>query len=255
MTCSVKTLVVLPSFNEKENLPSLIKAILNLKSPCSALVVDDNSPDKTADAIRALQSQLPTDLSRRVHLIVRAKKDGRGGAVREGLKWGLKSSENFEAFVEMDCDFSHPPTDIEKGLSLLEDSDMVMGSRYPGGEIIGWPMKRRVFSFLANQLARTLIDWKIEDYTNGYRFYNRKAAEFICRQPQNYKGYIYLSETISYLLRAGFRLKSFPIVFVNRERGVSNTNIKEITHALRGVFQIGWDHRTKNISKEISKDI
>lgn len=237
----MKTLVVLPSYNEKENLPNLVRTILDLSENYFVVVVDDNSPDGTAQVLR---ENIASD---RFHLIVRSKKDGRGGAVREGLNWGLAQSQKFEAFVEMDCDFSHPPTDINKGIELLNDADMVMGSRYPDGEIVGWPMKRRVFSFFANQLARTLIDWKIEDYTNGYRFYNRRAAEFICQQPQQYKGYIYLSETISYLLRAGFRLKSFPILFVNRQRGESNTNIKEITHALKGVFQIGWDHRTKRL--------
>ncbi|MGE3973235.1 MAG: glycosyltransferase [Bdellovibrionales bacterium] len=245
----MKTLVVLPSYNEKENLPNLVKTILNLRPDSWTVVVDDNSPDGTAKAIESLKAELPADQSRRLHLIVRSKKDGRGGAVREGLKWGLQNSENFEAFVEMDCDFSHPPTDIEKGVGMLKDADMVMGSRYPHGEIIGWPLKRRVFSFFANQLARTLIDWKISDFTNGYRFYNRRAAEFICKMPQQYKGYIYLSETISYLLRAGFRLDSFPIVFVNRQRGESNTNLGEISHALKGVFKIGWEHRTQNIEK------
>ena len=175
------------------------------------------------------------------------KKDGRGGAVRDGFKWGLTNSLEFEAFIEMDCDFSHPPSDIEKGLRHLSKADMVMGSRYPDGEIVGWPLKRRVFSYCANQLARALIDWRIRDYTNGFRFYNRRATEFICDQPQHYQGYIYLSETISYLLKAEFKLDSFPILFVNRQRGESNTNIKEITHALKGVFQIGWRHHTKNI--------
>ena len=230
--------VVIPTYNEKENIEKMIRKVFSLEEYFEVLVVDDNSPDGTGDIVRNLQKEFSG-----LHLLSRAGKEGLGKAYLAAFQWAL--DHNYEFIFEMDCDFSHPPTDIQKGISLLKDADMVMGSRYPNGEIVGWPAKRRVFSFFANQLARTLIDWKIEDYTNGYRFYNRKAAEFICAQPQNYKGYIYLSETISYLLRAGFRLKSFPILFVNRQRGESNTNIKEITHALKGVFQIGWDHRTK----------
>ena len=118
-----------------------------------------------------------------------------------------------------------------------------MGSRYPDGTIIGWPIGRRIFSFLANLLARTLISWSIADYTNGYRFYSKKAASYMCQISQKYKGYIYLSETLTYFLKKEYTIFSFPIVFVNRERGKSNTNIKEILSAFTGILSIAWLYR------------
>jgi hypothetical protein len=176
---------------------------------------------------------------------VRAKKDGRGGAVRAGIEWGLTVPEAAgpQAFVEMDCDFSHPPGDIPRGLAMLDQADVVMGCRYPDGVIVGWPLGRRVFSFLANSLARTLICWRIPDYTNGFRFYSRRAATVTCQAPQRHKGYIYLSETIVEFLKSGLLIRCFPIRFVNRQRGVSNTSLHEVRAALCGLLEIAWRYR------------
>jgi dolichol-phosphate mannosyltransferase len=163
--------------------------------------------------------------------------------VRAGIQWGIENAVNFGAFIEMDCDYSHPPTHIKKGLGFLRKADVVMGSRYPDGIIIGWPLSRRIFSFLANLLARTLICWSIADYTNGYRFYSKKAAIYMCHIPQKNKGYIYLSETLTYFLKKKYTIVSFPIVFVNRQRGKSNTNIKEILSAFTGILFLAWLYR------------
>ncbi len=237
----MKTLIVLPSYNEAENIVSLIEKLLALSAEYYVCVVDDASPDGTAEKIRVFQEGM-ADRSR-LHLIVREKKDGRGGAVRRGLTWGLQTSkETFTNFVEMDCDFSHQPEAVAIGLRRLRDAEVVLGSRYPDGEIRGWPVKRRVFSFLANLLARVLISWVIVDYTNGFRFYSREAAEHLLQCPQKHKGYIYLSESIVYFLKHGYRIASFPILFINRERGVSNTNFAEIAAALRGIFSIAWNY-------------
>jgi dolichol-phosphate mannosyltransferase len=239
----MKTLVILPSYNERENIVSLIEAILPVSSDINVCVVDDNSPDGTG---KLLDEFVASGKSQnRVHIIHRQKKDGRGGAVRDGMSWGFDEKAGYEAFVEMDCDFSHPPTDIAKGLLLLEQSDVVLGSRYPDGEIIGWPTSRKVLSFCANNLAKTLISGRISDYTNGFRFYNRRAAEALIRLPQKHKGYIYLSESLSYLLKRHFKIESFPIRFVNRERGVSNTNFREVSRSLLGIVQIGYDFHFK----------
>jgi len=239
----VKALIVLPSYNEKENIVQLIQAILALDPGYAVCVVDDNSPDGTAEVIRQFQQNtLPPADQGRVHLIVRAKKDGRGGAVRTGLEWGLglPADQIPDAFVEMDCDFSHPPADLPRGLALLQDADVAMGCRYPDGVVVGWPASRRVFSFCANLLARALISWRIADYTNGYRFYSRRAAALTCQAPQRHKGYIYLSETIVEFLKARMTIRCFPIRFVNRQRGVSNTGLREIRSALFGLFEIAW---------------
>jgi len=236
----MRTLVTLPSYNESENIGSLMKEILNLGDNYWVCVIDDNSPDETAKIVKKFINTLPSQQKDRVYLNVRTKKDGRGSAVRDGIEWGLKQSPDFEIFVEMDCDFSHPPSDIVKGVQLLENADVVLGSRYPEGTIIGWPLKRRIFSFLANLLARTLIHWSIADYTNGFRFYSRSTAEYICQVPQRHKGYIFLSETLTFFLKRKLVIKSFPIVFVNRERGKSNTDYKEILSGLIGILVISW---------------
>ena len=204
--------------------------------------IDDSSPDGTSQLVsNAIQTRPRWE--KRVHLITRLKKDGRGGAVREGLAWGVKSGLTFEAYVEMDCDFSHEPCAIPEGFKLLgRGNDVVIGARYPNGTIIGWPRSRRIFSFFANMLARFLIDWSIADYTNGFRFYSTRAVQVLLNHPQKYKGYIYLSESLSYLLRAGVKVATFPIRFNNRERGVSNTTFWEICLALQGIFFIAWKH-------------
>jgi dolichol-phosphate mannosyltransferase len=242
-----KVLVVLPSYNEKENIVNLIEAILALGAGFSVCVVDDSSPDGTADLVRgAIESK---GLAARVNLIVRSKKDGRGGAVREGFKWGFESGRGFQAYIEMDCDFSHEPKSIPTGLMYLETSaDVVLGSRYPDGKIVGWPLQRHLLSFFANTLARTLINFKIHDYTNGFRFYSPRAVEIMLKHSQKHKGYIYLSESLSQLLRSGMRVDTFPIYFKNRERGVSNTSLAEVRNAFLGIFSIAWEHRTKRLS-------
>jgi len=241
-----RTLVVLPSYNEKENIVNLIEAILALGPEFSVCVVDDSSPDGTSELVKG--AIVAKSLGDRVHLIVRSKKDGRGGAVRTGFQWGFASGRGFEYFVEMDCDFSHEPKSIPTGIGLLDKgADVVLGSRYPNGTIEGWPVKRHVLSFLANSLARTLINFRIHDYTNGFRFYSKRAVEVMLKHSQKHKGYIYLSESLSQLLRAGMKVETFPIYFKNRERGVSNTSLAEVRNAFLGIFSIAWEHRTKRL--------
>lgn len=239
----MRALVVLPSFNESQNIVHLVGALLDANNEYAICVVDDSSPDGTSECMaKAIEGT--SGWQQRVHLITRNKKDGRGGAVRDGFAWGLAQDPPFKAFAEMDCDFSHEPGAVPHGFDLVSQGcDVVIGARYPDGTIIGWPRRRRVFSFLANELARRLIDPSIDDYTNGFRFYSSRAVRVLVEQPQRYKGYIYLSESLAYLLRREMRVASFPIVFQNRERGESNTGLREIGSALRGIFAIAWDYR------------
>ncbi|HXN83575.1 MAG TPA: glycosyltransferase [Myxococcales bacterium] len=235
-------LIVLPSYNERQNIIGLIDALLALGPALCVCVVDDSSPDGTGDLVREAAGER-SNWSGRVHLISRSCKDGRGGAVREGLAWG-RAQGRFDAYVEMDCDFSHAPGAVPEGLALLSAGNaVVLGVRYPGGTIVGWPLGRRTFSFLANTLARVLIDPSIADYTNGFRFYSPAAIDLLLSRQQRHKGYIYLSETLSLFLREGLRLAAFPIRFQNRERGVSNTSIREVGAAMRGILSIAWSHR------------
>lgn len=238
----MKTLIVIPSYNESENVRAMVEAILGLDPGYFVCIVDDSSPDQTSELVRA-EIEQRREWQRRVHLIQRSKKDGRGGAVRDGFTWGLGTGEDFEAYVEMDCDFSHDPKAIAQGLQLLGvGSDVAIGARYPNGVIVGWPASRRIFSFFANTLARILIEWSVPDYTNGFRFYTPKAVRLLSVSRQQYKGYIYLSESLSQLLCAGLRVRHFPIRFVNRQRGVSNTNLQEISASLKAIFAIAWQH-------------
>ena len=238
----MKTLIVIPSYNESQNVRAMVETILALDPRYFVCIVDDSSPDQTSEIVRS-EIRQQTEWQHRVHLIQREKKDGRGGAVRDGFLWGLKSVERFEAFVEMDCDFSHDPKAIAQGLQLLGVGwDVAIGARYPDGVIAGWPVGRRIFSFFANTLARVLIEWSVPDYTNGFRFYMPNAVRVLSVSQQQYKGYIYLSESLSQLLRAGLRVRHFPIHFVNRQRGVSNTNLQEISASLKAIFVIAWQH-------------
>lgn len=240
----MRFLVVLPSYNERDNIVRLVDDILTRYAGACVCVVDDSSPDGTADALRAAIAA-HAGWPARVHLIVRDKKDGRGGAVRAGMAYGLAQAEPFAALIEMDCDFSHEPEAIARGLELLtqgQGNDVVIGGRYPGGTIIGWPLHRRAFSFFANSLARVLIDPRVHDYTNGFRFYSARAVQLLLSFEQQHKGYIYLSESLSQLLQGRMRVASFPIRFRNRERGNSNTSLAEIRSALTGIFQIAWRH-------------
>ena len=235
----MKTLVVLPSYNERENIMKLMESILASAPDLKLCIVDDSSPDGTSELVETGTSEMKD----RVHLITRNRKGGRGNAVREGLLWGMHCGKAYEAFVEMDCDFSHEPAAIPRGLQLLRSGyDVVLGCRYPDGVIIGWPLGRRFFSFLANFLARILIQWSIPDYTNGFRFYSARAVQVLLRHPQKHTGYIYLSESLSVLIHAGMRIGTFPICFRNRVRGKSNASLREIGSALGGILAIAWQH-------------
>lgn len=238
----MKALVVLPSYNERENIVQLIDAVLSEPYGLDVLVVDDSSPDGTGDHLENVIAAR-RDWHERVSILHREGKGGRGSAVRDGIVCGLVMPGHYEGFIEMDCDFSHPPQELGAGLKRLEDADVVIGSRYPDGEIIDWPMTRRVFSRLANLLVRTLLRWRIPDYTSGFRFYSRQAAQALASQEQKHTGFIYLSESLAQLMKAGFRVDTFPTVFRNRTRGKSNTTLAEVASSFAGLFAIAWDFR------------
>lgn len=238
----MRTLVVVPSLNEASNVESLVDQILSRDPQYSVCIVDDSSPDGTAELVSKLCDQNPT-WGERVHLIVREGKGGRGGAVRAGIAWGVEEG-HFDAFVEMDCDHSHEPSALSEGLALLHEGfDVAIGARYPDGTIIGWPLHRRVFSRIANYLARVLLKWSVKDYTNGYRFYTLSSARTLVESPQHNTGFIYLSETLARLLRSGANVASFPIVFRDRSGGESNADLAEVRRALVGLFGIAWWYR------------
>ena len=242
----MNSLIVLPSYNESQNINKLINEILVQDNKHFIVVVDDNSPDDTIAVIKNFLEK--KEYKDRVHLIKRLNKLGRGSAVLEGFKWGLEYLKETDVFIEMDCDFSHSPEEIYKGKELIKNHNIVIGARYPNGTIINWPIKRRVFSYFANQLIRLLIDRKIYDYTNGFRFYSKESVKYLLTKNITSSGYICLSETIAILLKGNFTIASFPIVFNNRIRGESNFNFKEIIVSLMSIMMIAWKFRFKNFN-------
>lgn len=241
----MNALVVLPSLNEAANIEALIDSILSQDAGFSVCVVDDSSPDGTAELVAKLCEQDPA-WTGSVNLIVREGRGGRGGAVRAGMAWGVEE-DRFDAFIEMDCDHSHDPEALSTGLQLLSDGhDVAIGARYPHGVIVGWPAHRRIFSRIANYLARILLEWSVHDYTNGYRFYAPTAAAALVEHPQHNTGFIYLSESLARLMRDGASVASFPIVFRDRSGGQSNADFREVRRALTGLFGIAWWYRFRS---------
>tara|TARA_Y100000741_G_scaffold53288_1_gene36652 strand:- start:1759 stop:2493 length:735 start_codon:yes stop_codon:yes gene_type:complete len=239
--------ICLPSFNESKNILNLINEILTIKENIIICVVDDNSPDNT---YKLLLNKYQNN--EKVIVLKRDFKNGRGSAVWEGFKLLNSEEKDIEIFVEMDCDFSHSVHDLKKGIKLFksDNCDVLLGSRYPEGQIENWPFIRRIFSFLSNQLIRALLDKNIHDYTNGFRFYNKKALNLLLKNKPKNKGFIFLSESLGIFLVNKLIIKSFPIFFKNRIRGESNTNIIEILNSLKGIMKIKKDYnKWKNLKE------
>lgn len=227
-----RTLVVIPTFNERENIARLLDVLVGEHS-VDVLVVDDGSPDGTALAVEDCSK----NAGGRVKLLKRLGKGGRGSAVLDGFQRGLQ--EGYEIFIEMDADFSHNPSELPLFFQALKNADIVIGSRYlPGSRIYEWGMKRTIFSKLANIYARAVLRIPISDYTNGYRAYTRKAIEALDFSDIDAKGYVVLSEVAYELHRKGFKITEVPTVFVNRRRGLSNLTSHEIKEAFLSVLRI-----------------
>ena len=228
--------ICLPSYNESDNIKNLINNILSISKNIIVCVVDDNSPDETFKIVSENFENIEN-----VHIIKREKKDGRGSAVWDGFKFLNSLSKNINIYVEMDCDFSHSIEDLRKGIQLKNDSncDVLLGSRYPDGTIINWPINRRIFSFISNMLIRTLIDKSIHDYTNGFRFYSKKAALTIIKKCKNTGGgFIILSEIILILWKNDFKIGEIRSIFKNRIRGESSVNFKLVIESFLGLIKL-----------------
>lgn len=226
------TLVIIPTFNEAENIAELLAVLTRLYPPIHVLVVDDGSPDGTAEKVKDAMKADP-----RIFLMERSGKGGRGSAVLAGFRYGLERSYQF--FIEMDADFSHRPEEIASMFAQIGKVDMVVGSRYlPESEIHQWGIKRTVFSYFANKFARLMLGIPISDYTNGFRCYTRRAIESLSMDHIDAKGYVVLSEVAMQLSRRGLRIGEVPTVFVNRRRGISNLTFHEIREAFKSIVRI-----------------
>lgn len=230
-------LVIVPCYNERENIAALVESILSQRPEIDVLVVDDQSPDGTSDAVKE-------EIERhgeRLRLMTRTGKGGRGSAVLAGFRYAL--DHGYELIFEMDADFSHKPDEIPLFLARIESCDFVVGSRYlPQSEIHDWGWKRTFFSRWANRYARAVLRIPLSDYTNGFRCYRRAAIEAIETDKIDAKGYVVLSEVAYQLYRKGFTIGEVPTVFVNRRRGISNLSAHEIKEAFLSVLRIRWHY-------------
>jgi len=217
-----RTLVVLPTYNEAENVLPLTRAILAVDDRLDALVVDDASPDGTGDLVEGERSHEP-----RLSLLRRAGKLGLGTAYLAGFRWGL--DRGYGRVLTMDCDGSHHPRYLPALLAALEKSDMVIGSRYvPGGGIVNWPRHRRALSAFANYYARVLLRLPARDCTSGFRGYSREVLEAVDPFAIRSSGYSFLEEMAWRVARCGFRIVEVPIVFEQRTLGISKIDSSEI---------------------------
>jgi dolichol-phosphate mannosyltransferase len=226
-----RILVIIPSYNEQENIGRLVERLLALPLTPDVLVVDDGA-DRTAEIVRELQTRHPN-----LFLIKREGKGGRGSAVLAGIRFGLE--RDYAYLVEMDADFSHDPDELPRLFEAAHENGVVIGSRYvAGSRIENWPLKRRIFSRFANLYANAVLGIGIRDYTNGYRIYDRHAIEKLDMSRITATGYIVLSEISYQLFRKGVTFVERPIRFVNRARGGSNLSLKEIKEAFTAVWKI-----------------
>jgi dolichol-phosphate mannosyltransferase len=235
----VDTVVVVPTYNERENLPILVDMLLDLPVDLGVLVVDDNSPDGTG----ALADELCAKYSGRVWVIHRAGKLGLGTAYRAGFKYALDASSmggRVERIMTMDADFSHHPRYIPAIIALSKQgSDLVVGSRYvPGGGTPDFPAQRRMLSWGANSIAKTLLGLKARDVTAGFRCYRRVVLETLPLDSIFSNGYSFLIEMMFLVQRAGFSVGEVPIIFMDRTRGKSKISQREIFRALYTVTRL-----------------
>ena len=219
---SDRVLIILPTYNEAENVLALSSQVLAQNPRIEVLVVDDGSPDGTGDLVEVARKEQP-----RLHLLRRPGKLGLGTAYLAGFRFGL--DEGFDFIFTMDCDFSHNPSYLPEMLACLEDHDMVIGSRYvPGGGIENWPWHRRLLSAFANFYARTLLRLPVRDCTAGYRGYARRVLETVDPFQIRSSGYSFLEEMAWRVARCGFRIGEIPIIFEQRKAGISKIESREI---------------------------
>ena len=227
----MRSLVVLPTYNEALNVVPLARAVLEQSPELEVLVVDDASPDGTAELVRAEQAREP-----RLHLVVRAGKLGLGSAYQAGFRHGLE--HGYDRVLTMDCDFSHHPRYLPQLLAGMSDHDLMVGSRYvPGGGIANWPWHRRALSAFANLYTRTLLRLRTRDCTSGFRCYSRTVLAAVDPFAVRGSGYSFLEEMVWRVERFGFRVGETPILFEDRQRGESKINKHEIWRAALHVLE------------------
>ena len=230
-----KKLVIIPTYNEIENITKIIRAVFALEGNFHVLVIDDGSPDGTAAAVKTLQQEFPG----RLFLIERSGKLGLGTAYVAGFRWALE--RDFDYIFEMDADFSHNPDDLPRLLDACrkDGADMSVGSRYCDGiNVVNWPMGRILMSYCASIYVRTVLGFKIYDSTAGFVCYSRKVLQTIDLDAVRMKGYGFQIELKYTAHRLGFRIAEVPVIFVNRKEGTSKMSGSIFGEAFWGVLAL-----------------
>ncbi len=242
-------LVIIPTYNEKENIREILDAIFSLPLPFHVLVIDDGSPDGTAGLVKEYQR----NANGRLHLLERSGKLGLGTAYILGFKWALDKSYDF--IYEMDADFSHNPADlIRLGKACeMEGADVAVGSRYiQGGQVKNWPFDRIAISYGASLYVRMVAWISIKDPTAGFVCYTRNTLLDIDLDKIHFIGYAFQIEMKYAALSLGFKVREIPITFIDREKGVSKMNMSIVKEAIWGVLQMKWQSFSHSYCRETS---
>ncbi len=231
----MKKLVIIPTYNEIENIENIIAAVFSLQQDFEVLVVDDSSPDGTAEVVKRMQITSNGQL----HLEIRKVKDGLGQAYIHGFRWALKNG--YDYIFEMDADFSHNPQDLPRLYEACLSADMSVGSRYARGvNVVNWPMGRVLLSYGASIYVRKILGIQIRDTTAGFVCFSRRVLEEINLDQIRLKGYGFQIEMKFRALQKGFKVVEVPIIFTNRELGTSKMNGGIIHEAVFGVLNMKW---------------
>ena len=228
-----RALVIVPTYDERENITRLIGSILEQDPRLEILVVDDGSPDGTGEIVEGLMQH-----ETRVHIIKRPRKMGLGTAYIAGFRWALQESYDF--VFEMDADFSHDPAHLSQFLSAIEDADLVLGSRYRNGKVtvVNWPIKRLLLSYFANVYARVVTGLPVWDATGGFKCFRRKVLEAIDLAHVRSNGYAFQIEMSFRAWRKHFKIVEIPIVFVDRTEGQSKMSRAIVREAIWMVWRL-----------------
>ena len=232
-------IVIIPTYNEIENIKAIITAVTGLEKALDVLIIDDGSPDGTASVVKEM---MRGELSGRLHLIERKGKLGLGTAYIRGFEWAIE--QGYDYIFEMDADFSHDPADLPRLYSACHDEgyDVAIGSRYVSGvNVVNWPIGRVLMSYFASKYVRMVTGFKVHDTTAGFKCYRRRVLATIPLDEIRFKGYGFQIEMKFTAYKIGFKIKEVPVIFVNRREGVSKMSGGIFGEAFFGVMRLRWD--------------
>lgn len=243
-----RVVVLIPTYNERENLPRIVERLRASVPEADVLVIDDASPDGTG----ALADDLARG-DRQVRVLHRSAKRGLGAAYLEGFSWAL--AQGYDALVEMDADGSHQPEQLPALVAALADADVVLGSRWvPGGTVVNWPLQRKVLSIGGNLYSRLLLGMPVHDATGGYRIYRSSALRRMGLQDVSSQGYCFQVELVWRALGHGLRVVEVPITFVEREVGDSKMDNDVVREALLSITRWGVRHRLSQVRRRSRRE-